>query len=76
MKKLKEAVEESSDQEVLSAKKQVIVHMQQVTDKYNKLDIHLLLTVCYNGAHFNYIRNLCHSLANFLATLYNHVVLK
>ena len=41
MKKLKEAVEESSDQEVLSAKKQVIAPMQQITDKYKKLDIHL-----------------------------------
>ena len=39
MKKLKEAMEESSDQEILSAKKQVIVRMQQVADKYNKLDI-------------------------------------
>ena len=39
MKKLKEAIEESSDQELLSAKKQVTVRMQQVTDKYSKLDI-------------------------------------
>jgi len=38
MKELKEAVEKSSDQEALSAKKQVIDRMQQLTDKYKKLN--------------------------------------
>ncbi|XP_065908129.1 tripartite motif-containing protein 2-like [Dysidea avara] len=37
MKELKDAVEKSSDQEALSAKKQVIDRMQQLTDKYQKL---------------------------------------
>ena len=37
MKELKNAVEKSSDQEALCAKKQVIDHMQQLTDKYQKL---------------------------------------
>ena len=36
MKELKDAIEKSSDQEALSAKKQVIDHMQQITDKFNK----------------------------------------
>ena len=38
MKELKDAIEKSSDQEVLSAKKQVIDCMQQITDKFNKLN--------------------------------------
>ena len=38
MKELKDAIEKSSDQEVLSAKKQVIDRMQQITDKFNKLN--------------------------------------
>ena len=38
MKELKDAIEKSSDQEALSAKKQVIDHMQQTTDKFNKLN--------------------------------------
>ena len=38
MKELKDAIEKSSDQEALSAKKQVIDHMQQITDKFNKLN--------------------------------------
>ena len=38
MKELKDAVEKSSDQEALSAKKQVIHRMQQITDKFNKLN--------------------------------------
>lgn len=38
MKELKDAIEKSTDQELLSAKKQVIGRMQQITDKYNKLD--------------------------------------
>ena len=38
MKEVKDAIEKSSDQEVLSAKKQVIDHMQQITDKFNKLN--------------------------------------
>ena len=40
MKELKVAIEKSSDQEALSAKKQVIDHMQQIADKYYKLDVH------------------------------------
>ena len=39
MKELKDAIEKSSDQEALSAKKQVIDRMQQITDKFNKLNI-------------------------------------
>ena len=38
MKELKDAIEKSSDQEALSAKKQVIDRMQQITDKLNKLN--------------------------------------
>ena len=38
MKELKDALEKSSDQEALSAKKQVIDRMQQITDKFNKLN--------------------------------------
>ena len=38
MKELKDAVEKSSDQEALSAKKQVIDRMQQLTTKYKKLN--------------------------------------
>ena len=38
MKELKDAIENSSDQEALSAKKQVIDRMQQITDKFNKLN--------------------------------------
>ena len=38
MKELKDAIEKSSDQEALSAKKQVIDRMQQITDKFNKLN--------------------------------------
>ena len=38
MKKLKDAIEKSSDHEVLLAKKQVIDRMQQITDKFNKLN--------------------------------------
>ena len=38
MKELKDAIEKSSDQEALSAKKQVIDCMQQITDKFNKLN--------------------------------------
>ena len=37
-KELKDAIEKSSDQEALSAKKQVIDRMQQITDKFNKLN--------------------------------------
>ena len=37
MKELKDAIEKSSDQEALSAKKQVIDRMQQITEKFNKL---------------------------------------
>ena len=39
MKELNDAVEKSSDQEVLSVKKQVIDRMQQITDKYKKVNI-------------------------------------
>ena len=39
MKELNDAVEKSSDQEVLSVKKQVIDRMQQITDKYEKVNI-------------------------------------
>ena len=38
MKQLKDAIEKSSDQEALSAKKQVIDRMQQITNKFNKLN--------------------------------------
>ena len=38
MKELKDAIEKSSDQEALSAKKQVIDRMQQITDQFNKLN--------------------------------------
>ena len=38
MKELKDAIEKSSDQEASSAKKQVIDRMQQITDKFNKLN--------------------------------------
>ena len=38
MKELKDAIEKSSNQEALSAKKQVINRMQQITDKFNKLN--------------------------------------
>ena len=38
MKELKVAIEKSSDQAALSAKKQVIDRMQQITDKFNKLN--------------------------------------
>ena len=38
MKELKDAIEKSSDQEALSAKKQVVDHMQQITDKFNKMN--------------------------------------
>ena len=38
MKELKDAIGKSSDQEALSAKKQVIDRMQQITDKFNKLN--------------------------------------
>ena len=39
MKELNDAVEKSSDQEVLSVKKQVIDRMKQITDKYKKVNI-------------------------------------
>ena len=38
MKELKDAIEKSSDQEALSAKKQVIDHMQEITNKFNQLN--------------------------------------
>ena len=38
MKELKDVIEKYSDQEALSAKKQVIDHMRQITDKFNKLN--------------------------------------
>ena len=38
MKELKDVIEKSSDLEALSAKKQVIDRMQQITDKFNKLN--------------------------------------
>ncbi|XP_065904911.1 E3 ubiquitin-protein ligase TRIM71-like [Dysidea avara] len=39
MKELNDALEKSSDQEVLSAKKQVTDQMQQMTNKYKKLKV-------------------------------------
>ena len=39
MKELNDAVEKSSDQEVLSVKEQVLDRMQQITDKYEKVNI-------------------------------------
>ena len=39
MKELNDAVEKSSDQEVLSVKKQVIDRMHQIIDKYKKVNI-------------------------------------
>ena len=38
MKELNDAVEKSSDQEVLSVKKQVIYHVQQITEKCKKVN--------------------------------------
>ena len=38
MKELKDAIEKSSDQEALSAKKQLSDRMWQITDKFNKLN--------------------------------------
>ena len=38
MKEVDDAVKESSDEEALSAKKQVINQMKELTDKYKKLD--------------------------------------
>jgi len=40
MKELSDALEKSSDQEALSAKKQVVDGMQQLTEKYKKLNKH------------------------------------
>ena len=40
MKELKIAIEKSSDQEALSAKKQMIDRMQQIANKYDKLSVH------------------------------------
>jgi len=40
MKELNDAVEKSSDQEVLSVKEQVIDHMQQINEKYMRLNLH------------------------------------
>ena len=39
VKELNDAVEKSSDQEVLSVKKQVIDRMQHITDKYRKVNL-------------------------------------
>ena len=39
MKELTDAVKKSSDQEVLSIKKQVIYRMQQIADKYHKVNL-------------------------------------
>ena len=39
MKELKDAIEKGSDQEALSAKKQVIDRMQRTTDRYKKLNV-------------------------------------
>ena len=39
IKELKDAVESSSDQELLLAKKQIIDCTQEITDKYNKLNV-------------------------------------
>ena len=39
MKELNDAVEKSSDQEILSVKKQVIDRMQQITDKCRKVNV-------------------------------------
>ena len=38
MKETKDAIEENSDQETLSVKKQIIGRMQRITDKFNKLN--------------------------------------
>ena len=38
MKELKDAVEKSSDAEALSAKRQIIIRMKQLSEKYNNLD--------------------------------------
>ena len=40
IKELKVAIEKSSDQEALSAKKQMIDRMQQIANKYDKLNVH------------------------------------
>jgi len=39
MKELNDAVEKSCNQEILSVKKQVIDHMQQITDKFKKINL-------------------------------------
>jgi len=38
LKEVKDAVERSSDQEAMSTKKDVMVHIQQITEKYKKLN--------------------------------------
>jgi len=43
MKELKNVLEKSSDQEVLSAKKQITGRMQQLTDKYKILKTHTIV---------------------------------
>ena len=40
MKELTDALEQSSDQETLSTKKQVIDRVDQLTDSYKKVNIH------------------------------------
>ena len=39
VKELKDAIDKSSDQEALLAKKQLIDRMQQITDRYNELNV-------------------------------------
>ena len=67
MKELKDAIEKSSDQEALSAKKQVIDRMQQITNKLNKLNTDPLQSatmefVPSKESHF-------HNLVNFIPKL-------
>ena len=49
MKELNDAVEKSSEQEVLSVKKQVIDRMQQIIDKCRKVNLPVTSTTSHNG---------------------------
>ena len=66
MKELKDAIEKSSDQEALSAKKQMIDCMQQITDKFNKLNTDPLQSATME---LYLAKNCFHNLVNFLPIL-------
>ena len=69
MKELKDAIEKSSDQKALSAKKQVIDRMQQITDKFNKLNTDPLQSATMEFVLSKAWRNLFHSLFSFIPIL-------